>query len=173
MQQDFPNMRGFSKRNLEHMRRFSRLYPNIEFGKQAVSQLPWGHIVRLMQMVDSENEREWYAIQAIKNGWSRSVLEMQVESGLYGRQGESNRKITNHHEHLPAKQSDLANEIYKDPYNFDFLTINKKAHERDIENALVTHVRDFLLELGQGFAFVGSQVPLSIAEEESLPITVK
>lgn len=91
---------------------------------------------------------------------------MQVESSLYERQGENMKKITNYHEHLPAVQSDLANEILKDPYNFDFLTINKSANEREIENALVTHVRDFLLELGQGFAFVGSQVPLSFVEEE-------
>ena len=166
MRQEFPEMQGFSKRNLEHMRRFALLYPKIEFAKQAVSQLPWGHVVRLMQMIKDGVEREWYAIQTIKNGWSRSVLEMQIEGELYGRQAESSKKINNFHKQLPALQSDLANEMLKDPYNFDFLTIQGKARERAIEDALVTHIRDFLIELGQGFAFVGSQVPLAFDDQE-------
>lgn len=166
MRHSFPTMQGLSKRNLEYIRRFALLYPKIEFAKQAVSQLPWGHIVRLMQMVSSEDIREWYATQTIKNGWSRSILEMQVESNLYERQGIRDNKISNFHQHLPPKQSDLAHEILKDPYNFDFLTIQDKAHERSIEGALITHVKDFLLELGQGFAFVGSQVPLTFDDQE-------
>ena len=91
---------------------------------------------------------------------------MQIESDLYERQAISAKKITNYQDHLPALQSDLANEILKDPYNFDFLTINEDAHERAIEDALVTHIKNFLLELGQGFAFVGSQVPLTFEEQE-------
>lgn len=166
LRQAFPEMQGFSKRNLEHIRRFATLYPTIEFAKQAVSQLPWGHIVRLMQMIKDQNIREWYATQTIKNGWSRSIMEIQIESNLYERQGISSNKISNFHEHLSPKQSDLANEILKDPYHFDFLTIQDKAHERAIEDALITHVRDFLLELGQGFAFVGSQVPLTFDDQE-------
>lgn len=166
MRQAFPEMQGFSKRNLEYMRRFAQLYPRIEFAKQPVSQLPWGHIVRLMQMVKNAHEREWYAIQTIKNGWSRTVLEMQIESELYERQAESGKKINNFHKQLPALQSDLANEMLKDPYNFDFLTIQGKARERVIEDALVTHIRDFLIELGQGFALVGSQVPLTFDDQE-------
>jgi predicted nuclease of restriction endonuclease-like (RecB) superfamily len=166
MRQSFPEMQGFSVRNLQRMKQFATLYPKLSITTQAVSQLPWGHTTRLMQMIKDEPQREWYAQQAIKNGWSRSVLEMQVESGLYERQGISSKKITNYREHLPASQSDLANEILKDPYNFDFLTIQGKAQEREIENALVTHVRDFLLELGQGFAFVGSQVPLTFDDQE-------
>lgn len=166
MRQAFPEMRGFSKRNLEYMRRFALSYSNIEFAKQPVSQLPWGHIVRLMQMVPDTKIRDWYIDQTIQNGWSRSIMEMQIESGLYERQGVSSKKITNYHEHLPAPQSELANQIIKDPYNFDFLTIQGKAHERAIEDALVTHVRDFLLELGQGFAFVGSQIPLTFDDQE-------
>lgn len=166
MRQAFPEMQGFSKRNLEYMRRFAQLYPKIEFTKQLVSQLPWGHIARLMQLTQNEIEREWYAQQVIKNGWSRSVLEMQVESGLYERQAVSDKKINNFHEHLPQAQSDLANELMKDPYCFDFLSIQGKVRERVIEDALVTHVRDFLIELGQGFAFVGSQVPLTFDDQE-------
>lgn len=165
MRTEFPQMHGFSKRNLEYMRRFATQYPDLEFAKQAVSQLPWGHIVRLMQAVKNNTERDWYAQQTLKNGWSRSVMEMQIETGLYTRQGIASNKTTNYHEHLPAIQSDLARDILKDPYNFDFLTITDGAYERDIEDALVTHVRDFLIELGQGFAFVGSQVPLSIDDQ--------
>jgi len=166
MREAFPEMQGFSKRNLEHMRRFASLYSKLEFAKQPVSQLPWGHIVRLMQMVSDEKTREWYAAQTIKNGWSRTILEMQVESDLYERQGKSSKKISNFDKHLPPAQSDLANEVLKDPYNFDFLTIQGKAHERAVENGLIAHIRDFLLELGQGFSFVGSQVPLTFDDQE-------
>ncbi len=166
MRQTFPEMQGFSVRNLQRMKQFATLYSKEAITTQAVSQLPWGHISRLIQMVKDQAVRDWYAQQTIKNGWSRSVLEMQIESGLHERQGTVSKKITNYHEHLPLPQSDLANEILKDPYNFDFLTISDKAHERAIEDALVTHVRDFLLELGQGFSFVGSQVPLTFDDQE-------
>ncbi len=166
MRQSFPEMQGFSVRNLQRMKQFAALYSREAITTQAVSQLPWGHITRLMQMVKDEARREWYIQQVIENGWSRSIMEMQIESGLYERQGVPSKKITNYHEHLSAPQSELANQIIKDPYNFDFLTIQGKAHERAIEDALVTHVRDFLLELGQGFAFVGSQVPLTFDDQE-------
>lgn len=111
-------------------------------------------------------KRAWYASETVKNGWSRSILETQIESDLYARQSSSRKKITNFHQHLPKEQSDLANEVLKDPYNFDFLTIQGKAYERAVENGLITHIKDFLLELGQGFAFVGSQVPLTFDEQE-------
>lgn len=166
IKQAFPQMRGFSVRNLQRMRQFAQIYPDLLIAPQTVAQLPWGHISVLIHMVKDEIARDWYAQQTIKNGWSRSILEMQIESGLYERQGLSGKKVTNYREHLPASQSDLAHEILKDPYNFDFLTISDEAHERDIEDALVTHVRDFLLELGQGFAFVGSQVPLTFDDQE-------
>jgi len=166
MRQAFPEMQGFSVTNLKRMRLFAQAYPDFAIRAQAVPQLPWGHIVRLMQMVKSYAEREWYAQETIKNGWSRAVLEIQVEGGLYERQAESGKKINNFHKQLPALQSDLANQMLKDPYNFDFLTIQGKAHERAIEDALVTHIRDFLIELGQGFAFVGSQVPLTFDDQE-------
>lgn len=163
LRNSFPSMQGFSVTNLKRMRLFAKAYPK---SPQAVDQLPWGHISLLIHAVKDDSIREWYAKQTTKNGWSRSVLEMQLESGLYERQGITASKTTNYHEHLPAPQSDLARDILKDPYNFDFLTVSDEAHERDIENALVTHVRDFLIELGQGFAFVGSQVPLSIDDQE-------
>ncbi len=166
IRQAFPEMQGFSVTNLKRMRLFAQAYPDFEIRAQAVPQLPWGHIVRLMQMIKDDSQREWYADQTIKNGWSRAVLEMQIESQLYERQAISSKKTSNYHEHLPSHQSDLANELLKDPFNFDFLTIQGKAHERAVEDALVTHIRDFLLELGQGFAFVGSQVPLTFDDQE-------
>ncbi len=166
MRQAFPEMQGFSVTNLKRMRLFAQAYPDFGIRAQAVPQLPWGHIVRLMQMIKDDSQREWYAAQTIKNGWSRSGLEMQIESELYERQATTTKKISNYHEHLPPAQSDLAHEMLKDPFNFDFLTIQGKAHERAIEDALVTHIRDFLIELGQGFAFVGSQVPLTFDDQE-------
>ncbi|HCJ1102757.1 TPA: DUF1016 family protein [Legionella pneumophila] len=166
MREAFPEMQGFSVSNLQRMKKFATLYNNLSITAQAVPQLPWEHIVRLMQMVKDESAREWYATQTIKNGWSRSILEMQIESGLYERQAITTNKTSNFHKHIPESQSDLANEILKDPYNFDFLTIQDKAHERSVENALIIHIRDFLIELGQGFAFVGSQVPLTFDDQE-------
>lgn len=166
MRKAFPEMQGFSVRNLQRMRQFAASYPDLTIATQAVSQLPWGHITRLIQMVKDNQVREWYAQQTIKNGWSRSLLEIQIESGLYERQGVVKKKTSNFHQHLPDAQSDLAYDILKDPYNFDFLTIKEKAQERDIENGLITHIRNFLLELGQGFAFIGSQIPLTFEDQE-------
>ncbi|HTM64237.1 MAG TPA: PDDEXK nuclease domain-containing protein [Gammaproteobacteria bacterium] len=163
LRNEFPAMQGFSITNLKRMRLFAKAYPK---SPQPVDQLPWGHISLLIHKIKDESVREWYAQQTVQNGWSRAMLEMQLESGLYERQGITSNKVTNYHEHLPATQSGLAIEILKDPYNFDFLTVHGDAHEREIENAPVTHVRDFLLELGQGFAFVGSQVPLTFDDQE-------
>ena len=166
MRHEFPEMQGFSMTNLKRMRLFAKEYPDFTIGAQAVHQLPWGHVVVLLHRVTDKTRRHWYAMQTIQNSWSRSLLEMQIKSDLYERQGITKKKITNYHQHLPQTQSDLANEILKDPYNFDFLTIQGKAHERAIESGLITHIRDFLLELGQGFAFVGSQVPLTFDDQE-------
>lgn len=166
MQQAFPEMKGFSVSNLIRMRIFAQQYPDFEISAQAVHKLPWGHIVTLLHKVKNKPHREWYAQQALENGWSRSILEMQIETELYSRQAITPAKTTNFDKNLPIEQSQRAIEILKDPYNFDFLTISNKAHERDIENALIQHVRDFLLELGQGFAYVGSQVPLNIDNQE-------
>lgn len=166
MRTAFPEMTGFSRTNLVRMRKFASLYPDDSIGAQAVHQLPWGHIVHLIQRVKADQPREWYAQQALRNGWSRPVLEMQIESRLYERQGKPESKLSNFHDQLPKPQSDLAHELLKDPYTFDFLTIQGDAHERAVENGLIAHIRDFLLELGQGFAFVGSQFPLTIDGRE-------
>jgi predicted nuclease of restriction endonuclease-like (RecB) superfamily len=160
---EFPDMRGLSTRNLKYMRSFAEAWPNQSIVQQLVAQLPWGHNVRLLDYVKSADERLWYAQQTIENNWSRNVLVMQIESGLYRRQGSA---TTNFRVTLPAPDSDLAQQLLKDPYTFDFLALAKDARERELESGLLVHLRDFLLELGTGFAFVGSQVPLEVGGED-------
>jgi len=159
----FPEMKGFSPRNLKYMRAFAEGYPDEQFVQQAVAQIPWGHNVRILDQVRDPQEREWYIRQTIQHGWSRAVLELQIESNLYRRQGKA---TTNFERTLPAPQSDLAQQLLKDPYNFDFLTLGEEARERDLERGLVEHIREFLLELGVGFAFVGSQYHMEIGGQD-------
>lgn len=157
LRREFPEMKGFSSRNLKYMRLFAETWTDGQFVQRVVAQIPWGHNLEILTKVKSLEEREWYARADIEYGWSRPVLVHQIESGLYHRQGKA---ITNFDKLLPAPQSELAQQTLKDPYMFDFLGIGKEAHERDIENALVEHITRFLLELGAGFAFVGRQVHL-------------
>ena len=160
---EFPDMKGFSTRNLKYMRSFAEAYPDQQIVQQAAAQMPWFHNCVLMDKVKDNAQRLWYIQQTIENGWSRAVLEYQIESKLYQRQGKA---ITNFEQALPQPQSDLAQQLLKSPYNFDFLSLGKEAVERDLENALIAHMRDFLLELGVGFSFVGSQYPLEIGDQE-------
>ena len=160
---EFPDMKGLSPRNLGYMKAFAQAWPEDPILQQPVAKLPWGHNVRLLDYVKNPKERRWYAEQAIQNGWSRNVLVLQIESGLFGRQGKA---TTNFQTALPPPQSDLAQQLIKDPYNFDFLTLGEAAQERDLERGLLTHLRQFLIELGVGFAFVGSQVPLEAGGED-------
>lgn len=159
----FPEMKGFSPRNLKYMRAFAEAWPDEQFVQQVVAQIPWGHNVRILDHVKDVEEREWYVRKAMEYGWSRDILELQIESRLYQRQGKA---VTNFTQTLPPPQSDLAEQLLKDPYNFDFLTLGQEAHERDLERGLVQHIREFLLELGVGFAFVGSQYHLEIGGED-------
>lgn len=159
----FPEMKGLSRTNLLYMRAFAETWPEEAIVQQLVGQIPWGHNVRLLDLVKDREERLWYAQQTIQNGWSRNVLVMQIETGLYRRQGKA---ITNFDRTLPPPQSDLAQQITKDPYNFDFLTLGPDAYERDLERGLLEHLRDFLLELGVGFAFLGSQYPIRVGDED-------
>lgn len=161
----FPEMKGFSGTNLKYMRKFAETYPDFEFVQQVVGQLPWGHNVILLDKIKSPEERFWYAKQAIKNGWSRNVMVLQIESNLYKRQAKT-KKVTNFDKTLPKPQSDLAHQILKDPYNFDFLNVGDEAHEREIEKELVKHITHFLLELGKGFAFVGQQYHIEVEDED-------
>jgi predicted nuclease of restriction endonuclease-like (RecB) superfamily len=163
LRNEFPQMTGLSRTNLLYMRAFAEAYPDESIVQQAVGQIPWGHNIRILDMVKGQELRLWYVQQTIVNGWSRNVLGLQIESRLHERQGEA---ITNFEAALPKPQSDLAQQLLKDPYNFDFLTIGQDAQERDLENALVYHIRDFLLELGLGFAFLGSQYPLEVDGKE-------
>ncbi len=133
MRQEFPEMGGFSIANLKRMRLFAITYPELEIGAQLVHQLPWGHIIVLLHRVKNADTRLWYIQKVIEFGWSRAVLEMQIEAGLYERQGISSHKINNFHEHLPAPQSDLANQLLKDPYKFDFLTFKVKQRNGQLK----------------------------------------
>ena len=155
----FPEMKGFSRTNLLYMRAFAEAYPDEAIVQQAAGQIPWFHNCTLLDKVKDPSERLWYAQETVDHGWSRAVLVHQIESGLYRRQGQAQ---TNFSRTLPAPQSDLAQQLLKDPYNFDFLTLGKDAQERDLEGGLLGHVRQFLLELGAGFAFVSSQYHLEV-----------
>ena len=158
----FPDMKGFSTRNIKYMRYFAEHCPEIQFGQRPAAQLPWFHIVTLLTQAELA-EREWYAMHAIAGGWSRHTLQTNLRNRLKQRQGAA---ITNFATLLPASDSALAQETLKDPYLFDFLGLADDAHEREIENALVRHITRFLLELGAGFAFVGRQFRFEVGGDE-------
>src|SRR5262249_21110731 len=120
LRREFPGVEGFSPRNLKYMRAFAQAWPEEPIVQQLVAQIPWGHNVRLLDMVQSREKREWYIHKTIENGWSRSILIDWIESGLYERQGKAQ---TNFQRTLPKPQSDLARETLKDPYKFEFLTL--------------------------------------------------
>ena len=162
----FPDAKGFSRRNLYDMRSFFLAYRDAgDFVQQPVAQIPWGHNLALMRKVEGPNERAWYAAQTIEHGWSRAVLLAQIETGLYGRQVAA-AKTTNFSKTLPPPQSDLAESVLKDPYVFGFLTLAEDAKERDLERGLIERVREFLMELGAGFAFLGSQYHLEVGGQD-------
>jgi len=159
----FPNMKGFSTRNLKYMVKFAKNYPDKEIVQQLVAQIPWGHNIALMEKIETKEERIWYIKKTIENSWSRNVLTTWIESRLYDRQGKA---ITNFSTTLPAIQSDLANQTLKDPYCFDFLTLRERFDERELEDGLLDHIQRFLLELGSGFSFVGRQIHLDIGDQD-------
>jgi len=163
LRREFPEMTGFSPRNLKYTRAFAEAWPDEQIVQAPLAQITWYHNIALIEKLTSAEQRLWYARKAIENGWSRNVLVHQIESGLYRRQGKA---PTNFTRTLPAPQSELAQQVVKDPYNFEFLTLAEEAKERDFERALLDHLRDFLLELGVGFAFVGSQYPLEVGGQE-------
>lgn len=175
---EFPEIKGFSRRNLYRMRQFYMTYRTTsefvaqvvaqiesEFVPQAVAQIPWGHNILIIEKVKNPKEREWYLQQTSENGWSRAVLTHQIETILYQRQIEA-EKVNNFQTTLPPLQSDLIEQTLKDPYIFDFLTLDKKAKEKDLERGLLEKIKSFLLELGTGFAFVGSQFHLEVEGED-------
>ncbi len=174
LQDSFPGIEGFSANNIWRMRSFYLAYSKGDIIlAQAVQELeeptddllkiPWGHNITIFQKVKDPVRRLWYARQAAEHGWSRSILAIQIDTDLYGRQGKA---ITNFKQTLPDPQSDLAQQLIKDPYNFGFLTLGSDARERELELGLMEHLSKFLVELGTGFAFVGRQVHVEIGEDD-------
>ena len=172
LKKEFPEMKGFSTRNLHFMKQwYLYWYKELIIVQQLVSQLekspifqiPWGQNLVIISKSNSIKEALFYVNKTIENNWSRNVLLNQIESKLYERQGKA---ITNFDKQLPVQNSDLAKEILKDPYNFDFLTIQEKYNERELEKALVADITNFLLELGEGFSYVGKQYKLSVDNED-------
>lgn len=173
LRKTFPNMSGFLVQNLKSIRYWYKFYNSDENGLQSVSQMeliekiiksiPWGHNQRIMYKCKNIAEALFYAQKTMDNGWSRTVLEHQIDSGLYDRQGKA---ITNFQLKLPEPQSDLAEQTLKNPYNFDFLTLREKYDEKELEDALINQITQFLLELGTGFSYLGRQVHLHVGESD-------
>ena len=163
LQQAFPDMSGLSSRNLLSMKLFAEAFPDGAIAKQPVSQLPWGQIIRLIQMVKAPAARDFYIRETLTHGWSRAILELQIQNQLHRRAGkaQNNFALT-----MPPAESDLAAQLFKDPYLFDFLGTADPRREAEVEQALVDHIQKFLLELGTGFAFVGRQVRLEVGGED-------
>jgi predicted nuclease of restriction endonuclease-like (RecB) superfamily len=159
----FPEMKGFSPQNLKYMRKFGEEYQEEEIGQQLVDQIPWGHIIVLVYSIKNKKERHFYIQKTINNGWSRNVLIHQIESNLYERKGKS---ITNFQNELANPLSELAQNTIKSPYIFDFLSLGEEAGEREIEKGLMKHIEKFLLELGEGFAFLGRQYHLEVSKKD-------
>lgn len=170
LQNAFPGIKGFSRANIFYMRAFYSSYANTKV-QQAVGQfeelpfvkIPWGHNILIMSKVKDVNESIWYAQQVIENGLSRNALEDWINSKAYKRRGKA---ITNFKERLPASQSQLAQEVLKDPYNFDFLTLSSDFKELELEQGLIDHIQKLLLELGKGFAFLARQYHLEVAGDD-------
>ena len=165
IQYDFPGIKGYSVRNLKYMQKFANEFPDYEIVQLVVAQLSWRHIIKLMDKVKGYEVRLWYARKAIQNGWSNSVLSLQIESDLFSRQALSD-KTTNYGDRLPSPQSDLAIETLKDPYVFDFITMSEELKEREVERQLTRNIAKLLLELGTGFAFMGNQYHLEVAGQD-------
>lgn len=163
LREAFPEMKGFSRANLLYMRAFAEAWTDFEIVQQTVGQLPWGHNVLLLNRIKEQEARLFYVQKAIAENWSRATLEVHIKNRLHERQGKA---VTNFAARLPAPTSALAQETLKDPYLFDFLSLGEDAQEREIENALVQHITRFLLELGNGFAFVGRQYRLEVNGDE-------
>ncbi|AXI23993.1 Hypothetical protein CE557_155 [Cardinium endosymbiont of Sogatella furcifera] len=159
----FPEMKGFSPQNLKYMRKFAQAYDQDEIGQQAVDQIPWGHIVVLIYSGLDKIQQRFYIECTIKNGWSRNSLSMHIETNLYKRQSGA---ITNFDKQLPPPHAALAQATLKNPYLFDFLSLGDEAHERALEKGLVAHIEKFLLELGEGFAFLGRQYHIQVEEQD-------
>jgi predicted nuclease of restriction endonuclease-like (RecB) superfamily len=162
LKQAFPGTTGFSPRNLKYMRSFAEAWPDLDI-VQRVAQLPWRHQIVLIEKLSDPDTRLWYAAAAVEHGWSRDMLVHQIGTRMHERSGKA---INNFKTTMPPQDSDLAQQSFSDPYVFDFVAMTDRRNERELENQLVDHIQKFLLELGQGFAFVGRQVRLAIGDDE-------
>ena len=162
LQSRFPGVEGFSPRNLKYMRSLAEAWPDPQIVPQRVALLPWGHLRLLLDRIKDSDARQWYLQAAVEHGWSRDVLAHMISGSRRERQGKS---LTNFRAVLPPLGSDMAEQVLHDPYNFDFLTLTDPVRERALERGLLIHLRDLLLELGRGFAFIGSQVPLMVGDQ--------
>jgi predicted nuclease of restriction endonuclease-like (RecB) superfamily len=163
LKEAFPEMNGFSPRNLKYMRKFASEWPRREIVQAVLAQITWYHNLALLEKCRDPDTRLWYAHKTVENGWSRNILALQIECRLHERLGKmpNNFILT-----MPPQDSDMAAQVFKDPYLFDFLGTADTRKEREIEQALVDHVQKFLLELGAGFAFVGRQVLLEVGDQD-------
>ncbi|MBI4322553.1 MAG: DUF1016 domain-containing protein [Chloroflexi bacterium] len=159
----FPDMRGLSPRNLKYMRAFAAAWPDPSIVQRVIAQIPWRTNIALLDKLGDSATRLWYAERAIEHGWSQPVLALQIKSRLYERQGKA---VTNFRVTMPPAESDMAAQVFKDPYLFDFLGTADPRREREVEQSLTDHIQKFLLELGAGFAFVGRQVHLEFATDD-------
>lgn len=163
LKKTFPDMKGFSVRNLNYMRKFAENYPEFSIVQAPLAQISWYHNITILEKIKNKKERLFYAKKALLNGWSRNMMVHQIELDLYNRQG---KVISNFEKTLPAIQSDMAQQIFKDPYILDFLNLREDAVERELEDAIMNHITKFLLELGVGFAFVGRQYRVFADDED-------
>lgn len=163
LRERFTDARGYSPRNLKYMRAFAAAWPDLAIVQRTVARLPWRHQIALIEKLADPDERLWYAAAAIEHGWSRDILVFQIERRLQERTGQA---ITNFAATLPPADSDLAQQATRDPYLFDFIGGTELRNERDLQRGLVEHVERFLLELGQGFAYVGQRVRLEIGDRD-------
>lgn len=162
---EFPNAEGLSSRNLRYMQKFAKEFDYDTILQHSIAKLPWGSVISIMDKIKNSEERLWYAEKALENLWTRPVLEHQIATSLYSRQALLDNKISNYNDTLPKELGKRAIEMLKDPYVFD-IAYNESALERDIEDALVSNITDLLLELGNGFAFIGRQYHLEIEGED-------
>lgn len=164
LKKEFNDIKGFSRRNLYAMRQLYVFYSSkYQFVPQTVAQLPWGHNRLILSKIKNVEEAEFYTIETIKNTWDRDTLEIKIKNDLYNSQGNlpNNFDLV-----LPKNQSIMANEILKDPYNFDFLGLENDALEKAIKNELIKHITKFLIELGKGFAYVGNEIKIEVSDND-------
>ena len=166
LKREFPTLKGMSARNLRYMQKFATEFDNYEFLQHHVAKLPWSSLTTIMDRVKDKEQRKWYIIESIENGWARPVIIHQIASKLYERQALLENKTTNFDNTLPSPNNEQVKELLKDPYIFDFITADKDSKELDIERELTANITKLLLELGNGFAFVGKQYHLEIEKED-------